>query len=288
VTTEASKVIGVAGVVSIDRRCRSIAAADPARPAVIGFGPRGGAGIVTWRELDQASAERACLLDTADRGSAAIIAFDAPSCPETVVRILACLRAGVTFLPLDPKAPPGERARLLESAGRRNQVCLWDGRQRPAARGATVRSPAVRSPAVRSPARPGFLLASGSSSGHPRLIARPGPAGYDAARIPNPLLRATGWVSGQRQLIVGPLHHAAPFTTCVEALLDGNTLLLQETFTPRAAVRIIDEHAVEWMELTPTHMQWMLMAIEREPPGLRSLRAIVHTAARCPDAVKRG
>jgi bile acid-coenzyme A ligase len=270
---------GTGRVMSIDRRSRSIAAASPSRPAVVVFAPRRKEHVVTWLELDRESAKRAHLLDRGLGSAGAIVAFDAPSCAETLIRILACLRSGVTFLPLDPKAPPGERARLLAAAAQRNQVWLWDGQQQIAPEGP---DPSL------DPRRASFLLASGSSSGRPRLIAVPAPACYDPARVPNPLLRATGWASGQRQLIVGPLYHAAPFTTCVEGLLDGNTLLLQETFTPREALHIIDEHAVEWMELTPTHMQWMLMAAERDRPDLGSLRAIVHTAARCPATVKQG
>jgi bile acid-coenzyme A ligase len=277
-------IIGAASVMSIDQRCRSIAAAGPDRPAIIGFDKRGSEDTVSWRELDRGSAARAALLGGQGQDPAgAVIAFDAPSCAETVFRILACLRAGIPFLPLDPRAPPDERARLLRAAAVGRQVWLWDGQTSPAAQAGP---PAGQAGSRARPAR--YLLASGSSSGRPRLIAHHGLAGYDSRRLPNPLLRATGWQGGQRQLIVGPLHHAAPLTICVEALLDGNTILLQETFSPRAAMRILDDYAVEWMALTPTHMQWMLMAVEGADPVLRSLRAIVHTAARCPGAVKRG
>jgi bile acid-coenzyme A ligase len=240
--------------------------------------------MLTWGELDRESADRARLIDHAGRpGPAdAVVAFGAPSQAESVIRILACLRARIPFLLLDPGAPAAERERLLRAAASTSPVRLWDGHTAP------VKPPGTGGPAARrAPGTPGYLLATGSSSGRPRLVAHPGPPGYDPARVPNPLLRATGWRSGQRQLVVGPLHHAAPLTTCLEALLDGNTLVLQETFNPRAAVNILDECAVEWMELTPTHMQWMLIALERENPELRSLHSIVHTAARCPEPVKR-
>jgi bile acid-coenzyme A ligase len=282
-------------VISVDQRCRSIAAATPHQPAVIGFGRRTGPTTLTWGELDRESADRARLLDHGGRpGPAdAVVTFGAPSQAETVIRILACLRARVPFLPLDPGAPAAERERLLRAAASTGPVRLWDGRTAPVAPSGsaparTAEPPGTGGPAAQhAPGTPGYLLATGSSSGRPRLIAHPGPPGYDPARVPNPLLRATGWQSGQRQLVVGPLHHAAPLTTCLEALLDGNTLVLQETFDPRAAVKILDEYAVEWMELTPTHMQWMLIALERENPELGSLRSIVHTAARCPGPVKR-
>jgi bile acid-coenzyme A ligase len=283
-------------VISIDERCQAIAAASRRRPAVIGFGKRGEEDALTWLELERESAARVGLLDRLGRD--AVVAFEAPNRVETVILLLACLRAGVPFIPLEPKVPPGERARLLQAVGTRHRVTTWDGRTPPSLSealppeaqplGAQPSGQPAGCVAETAPVKVGYFLASGSSSGRPRLIPHPGPPGYDSARIPNALLSATGWLSGQRQLIVGPLHHAAPFTTCVEALLDGNCVLLQETFNPRATVRILDDHAVEWLELTPTHMQWLLMAMEREEPALRSLRALVHTAARCPDAVKRG
>jgi bile acid-coenzyme A ligase len=268
--------------ISVDERCRSIAAGAPGQPAVIAFGSRAGPTTLTWADLDRESAQRARLLDRSGSGLAGtVVAFGAPSQAETVVRILACLRAGVPFLPLDPGAPAAERERLLQAAVGSGPVRLWDGLSRLAEQaepGGPVSQPG---------GKVGYLLATGSSSGRPRLVCHQGWAGYDPARVPNPLLRATGWRSGQRQLVVGPLHHAAPLTTTLEALLDGNTLVLQETFNPRAAMAILDDCAVEWMQLTPTHMQWMLIVFGQAGPALRSLRSVVHTAAHCPERVKR-
>jgi len=262
---------------SVDDRIRSIAAADPRRPAVIGVDDRDGEQVITWSRLERESAARAKLLP--GRHDRAVIALDAPNRVETVVRILACLRVSLPPLPLDPKAPPAERARLLQAAGATHTVYAWTERSGPTPAGASG-PPGAAAPA-------GYLLATGGSSGDPRVIAHPGPVSYDRKRVPNLLLTATGWRSGQRQLVVGPLHHAAPFTACLEGLLDANTIVLQEVFRPRSTVRIMAEHAVEWVQLTPTHMQWMTAALERENPVPPSLRAIVHTAAPCPETVKR-
>jgi bile acid-coenzyme A ligase len=255
---------------SVDDRIRSIAAACPQRPAVIGIDDRDREQVLTWSELERESAARAELLPRP-----AVIALDAPNRVETVVRILACLRANLPPFPLDPKAPPAERARLLAAAGATHVVRVWGESSEAGPEPASAAGPT------------GYLLASGGSSGSPRAIAHPGPVRYDRRRVPNPLLAATGWRTGQRQLIVGPLHHAAPFTACLEGVLDANTIVLQDVFRPRRTVRIMAEHAVEWVQLTPTHMQWMATAIEREEPIPTSLRAIVHTAAPCPEAVKR-
>jgi bile acid-coenzyme A ligase len=257
----------------VDHRIRSIAAASPRRPAIIAFDDRDREQAITWAGLEQESAARARLLPR--HRALAVIALDAPNRVETVVRILACLRAGLPPLPLDPKAPPAERARLLRVAGSGHLVHVWgeDGEPVP-----------VGEPPPEGGRPAGYLLATGGSSGSPRVIALPG---YDQRPVPNPLFAATGWRGGQRQLIVGPLHHAAPFSACVEGLLDANTLVLQNVFRPGGAVRIAAEHAVHWIQLTPTHMQWILLAIERETVTLPALRAVVHTAAPCPEAVKR-
>jgi bile acid-coenzyme A ligase len=275
---------------STDERIRSIAAAHPQRPAVIGFDDRDREEVLTWSGLERESADRAKLLPWG-RGPA-LIALDAPNRVETVIRILACLRSNLPPLPLDPKAPAAERARLLQAAGAAHVVHVWTECSPPTPTGQAGAEPG----AAAGPAEPqragaagpaGYLLATGGSSGVPRVIAHPGPVTYDRRRVPNPLLTATGWRSGQRQLIVGPLHHAAPFTACLEGLLDANTIVLQDVFRPRRTIRLMAEHAVEWVQLTPTHMQWMAMAIERESLIPPSLQAMVHTAAPCPETVKR-
>jgi bile acid-coenzyme A ligase len=264
---------------SVDDRIRAIAVAHPQRPAVIGFDDRDREQVLTWSGLEQESAARLKLLPR-QRGPA-LIALDAPNQVETVIRILACLRGGLPPLPLDPKAPPAERTRLLQAAGATHVVHVWTVSSQPRPAGEAEPEPGDAAGTA------GYLLASGGSSGDPRVIAHPGPVSYDRRRVPNPLLAATGWRSGQRQLIVGPLHHAAPFTACLEGLLDANTIVLQDVFRPRSTVRLMAEHAVEWVQLTPTHMQWMAMAIERESLVPPSLRAMVHTAAPCPETVKR-
>jgi bile acid-coenzyme A ligase len=268
---------------SVDDRIRSLAAECPQRPAVVAFDSRDHEQVITWSQLERESAARADLLP--GRHAAAVspvIAFDAPSSVESLIRIVACLRSSLPPLPLDPHVPRPERASLLEAASRQYPVRVWD--ESPPAAPKTQEDAASQ-----AGAKPplGFLLATGGSSGLPRLIAGPGPFRYDPRRIPNSLFKATGWRSGQRQLVVGPLHHSASFAACIQGILDANTILLHEVFRPRSTVRILAEHAVEWVQLTPVHMQWMLMAMQNGSVRLPSLRGIVHTAAPCPEAVKR-
>lgn len=268
--------------ISVDERIRFIAKTHPGRVAAFEFADSGAATAITWSELERKSAAGAELLPDAGTAAApAVIAFEASSTIETLTKVLACMRQGLPLLPLNPKAPPAEQNRLLRVASADYPVHLWNGATRPGPPAGAAQRTGAAHP------RPGYLLATGGSSGQPKLIAHPGPVDYDSGRVPNRLLAATGWQNGQRQLIVGALHHAAPFTTCLEALLDANTIFLQESFRPRDALRIMSEYDVEWTQLTPTHMQWMLLAMASGYPRLSALRAIVHTAAPCPASVKR-
>jgi bile acid-coenzyme A ligase len=138
----------------------------------------------------------------------------------------------------------------------------------------------------REPA-PAYLLATGGSSGKPKIAMRRDALGHDPARTPPMAIRQTGWRPGQRQLIVGPLYHAAPFTVFLDALLDRNTTVLQPFFAPQWTVSLAASHAIEWMQLTPTHMREILR-LRPDPASFASVRAVLHTAARCDADTKRG
>jgi bile acid-coenzyme A ligase len=201
----------------------------------------------------------------------------------TATAIAAALAAEVAVFPLNPATPPAEREALLNLVGRRfDHVHLLD------AHGTTP----VDLPA--RPARPpddgavAFLLATGGSGGVPKISARQGPLHHDSARTPSLVIRQTGWQPGQRQLIVGPLYHAAPFTVFVDALLDSNTIVLQPFFAPRWTVELAQRYAIEWLQLTPTHMREILLLADPQPASFESLRAVLHTAARCDADTKRG
>lgn len=105
--------------------------------------------------------------------------------------------------------------------------------------------------------------------------------------VPWPLRRKAGWRSGQRQLILGPLHHAAPFTTLLDGLLDANTTVLPPIFLPAWTVNLVERYAVEWIQLTPAHMRTILLLAEPEPVAFASVRTVLHTAAPCDSLTKR-
>jgi bile acid-coenzyme A ligase len=196
-------------VLSVRRRIADIARAEPDRTALVGFDTDLAEQVLSWREVadrvaDAADALRAAL-DRRTRSCAVVLAGNTL---PAAIGIAAALTAGVPVFPLNPGTPPAERDALLGLLGRRfAHAYLMDAQLRPQ----RIDLPAGQEPPVAASAV-AYLLATGASTGIPKISARPGPLRYDPVRTPSVVIRQTGWRTAQRQLIVGPLYHAAPFT----------------------------------------------------------------------------
>jgi len=282
-------------VLSVRRRIADIARAEPDRTALIGFDAHLCEQVLSWRDFadrvtDTADALRAALnrpgpaataLDPSTRSCAVV---QAGNTVPAAIGIAAALTAEVPVFPLNPATPTAERDALLRLLGRRfAHGYLIDAQLRPQ----RIDLPAGACGSGQS-GSVAYLLATGASTGIPKISARPGPLRYDPAWTPSLVIRQTGWRTAQRQLIVGPLYHAAPFTAFLDAMLDCNTVVLQTFFAPRWTAELMCRYAIEWLQLTPTHMREILRRPDLDPAGFPSLRAMLHTAARCDADTKRG
>ena len=290
---------------SVRRRIAGIARAEPDRTALVGFGTGLAEQVLSWREFagrvaDAAGALRAVL----DRSTRSCAVVPAGNTLPAAIGIAAALTAEVPVFPLNPATPPPERDALLRLLGRRfehgylmdaqlrpQRIDLPAGPGPPAGGSAAAEGPGQFSAAAEGPGQfsaVAYLLATGASTGIPKISARPGPLRYDPVRTPSVVIRQAGWRTGQRQLIVGPLYHAAPFTAFLDALLDSNTVVLQPFFAPQWTVELVRRYAIEWLQLTPAHMREILRLPDLDPAGFATLRAMLHTAARCDADTKRG
>lgn len=274
-------------VLSVRRRIAEIARAEPDRTALVGFDAHLAEQVLSWREFADRVADAADALHAAlDRSMRSCAVVPAGNTLPAAIGIAAALVAEVPVFPLNPATPPAERDALLRLLGRRfAHGYLMD---------AQLRSQRIDLPAAAEGEGPGqantvaYLLATGASTGIPKISARPGPLRYDPTWTPSLVIRQTGWRTAQRQLIVGPLYHAAPFTAFLDALLDSNTVVLQSSFAPRWTAELIRHYAIEWLQLTPTHMREILRLPDLDPADFGTLRALLHTAARCDADTKRG
>ncbi|MEU4767583.1 AMP-binding protein [Actinosynnema sp. NPDC023794] len=268
----------------VHRRIADIARAEPGRTALIGFDPDLAEQVLSWGELAESVADAVAALRAAlDPDVPSCVVVEAANTLAAATGIATALAAEVPVFPLNPATPAAERDVLFGLLGRRyGHVHLMDAGNRPGAAIVSATPPSTRDGAA------AYLLATGASTGVPKVSARPGPLRYDPARTPSLVIRQTGWRTGQRQLIVGPLYHAAPFTAFVDALLDLNTVVLQPFFAAQWTVDLVRQRRIEWVQLTPTHMREILMLADADPAAFDSLRALLHTAASCDADTKRG
>ncbi|ROP35013.1 AMP-binding protein [Saccharothrix texasensis] len=269
---------------TVHRRIADIARAEPGRTALIGFDTDLAEQTLSWGELaESVDGAVAALRAALDPDVPSCVVVEATNTLAAATGIAAALAAEVPVFPLNPATPAAERDVLFGLLGRRyGHVRLMDAGNRPGPAIVSAAPPSGRGGAA------AYLLATGASTGVPKVSARPGPLRYDPARTPSLVIRQTGWRTGQRQLIVGPLYHAAPFTAFVDALLDLNTVVLQPFFAAQWTVDLVRRQRIEWVQLTPTHMREILMLADADPAAFDSLRALLHTAASCDADTKRG
>jgi bile acid-coenzyme A ligase len=126
-------------------------------------------------------------------------------------------------------------------------------------------------------------IASGGSSGRPKMIVDLGPGAIDPdAPVLNLPREST-------VLNPGPLAHNAPFRFMSGALHRGNSVVSMPRFDAEGALRLIDKHSAAWVMLVPTMMNriWNLPAEVRSQYDLSSLQAVWHTAAPMPAWLKK-
>jgi bile acid-coenzyme A ligase len=270
----------------VRQRIAGIARIAPEETALVGFDTELAEQSLCWRELAEMTDDIVDYLRVLSDGrDTPCVVVEASNTVHSAVGIAAVLSAELPLFPLNPAAPPAEREGIFTFLGRRfGRVYVMDGHHR--LRMVDIVG-AADTPEPCEEVAPAYLLATGGSSGVPKISMHRDPLGYDPARTPPMAIRNTGWRTGQRQLIVGPLYHAAPFTVFLDALLDRNTTVLQPFFAPSWTIRLVADHAIEWMQLTPTHMREILR-LRPDRASFADISAVLHTAARCDVDTKRG
>jgi bile acid-coenzyme A ligase len=121
-------------------------------------------------------------------------------------------------------------------------------------------------------------LASGGSTGLPKLIIPKSPALY-SAETASPIFRARN-----AALVPGPLHHAAPFSACFQALLAGCKVVLMSRFDASLFLDLVERHRIDRVTLVPTMMQriWRLPEQERLARDVSSLEFVMSGGAPLP------
>jgi len=246
----------------------------------------GGEDSLTRAGLDTWSSRLAHRLLELGVQQGAFVAIVFPTCVEHFVATAAIHKLGACPMPVNVRMPATERDALLKLAG--PAVIFADA----ADLNSISRDDMTRldhypaTPPADDIPQPFKAVASGGSTGKPKLIVSPGAMAFPRAGHPfGPLLRLE---DNDMQYSPGPLYHNAPFLFSMVNLFQGGRVLINERFHARRALDLIEKHRPEVLNLVPTMMQRMLREPDLENRDLSSVRLLWHVAAPCPDWAKEG
>ncbi|MEU2880815.1 class I adenylate-forming enzyme family protein [Streptomyces sp. NPDC007070] len=272
--------------------------AHPTRTAVVDP-----AGAVTYAQLDAEVRHIAARLAESGLGARDIIAVRVPNGRRAVAAELAVAALGAVALPYPPghgsRGPASllgrsrARAVIVENASDAvPEVCLphleavfsWAEPTHPKGRSLAVPARTPFRPSPVDPEAPARILVSSGSEAEPKMVAYSHNA-IAGGRATYVRALACGDPGPMRNLVLVPLASSfgslgAPVT--VAAL--GGTLLVQDTYDPRQALRTLTEHRPTHVFAVPTMLR--RLAELPPPPGedLSGLRALVSSGAALPDA----
>jgi bile acid-coenzyme A ligase len=261
-----------------------LAAADPDRLAVTC-----GDESLTRRELDLRTNALARAYAEAGVTSGSFVTVGLPNGTEFAEAVVAVWKLGGIPQPISSRLPAAERRTILDlvrpaltvgvpEGEMGDRPCVPPGFTPPPGTSDAPLPPAV-APAWKAPT-------SGGSTGRPKVIVSQQPALLEQVA---PYASLVGMRSEGVQLCTGPLHHNGPFMFSMVGLLTGGHLVVMPRFDAETALRLVDQHRVDWMYAVPTmmHRIWRLPAAVRTRYDLSSLRTVVHMAAPCPIWLKR-
>jgi bile acid-coenzyme A ligase len=225
---------------------------------------------VTFGELDQRANRLARVYLDRGVGLGDLVTIALANSVDFYAATFAAWKVGATPQPLPHRLPEPEKAALLE-VGR--PALVVDATTIPLHDVPTA-APADPVPAVVGPSFK--ALASGGSTGRPKLIVARVPAEFD------PDVPAVQMQQGDVQLVPGPLYHNGPFSFSVFGLFVGSTLVVMERFDAAEALRLVEQHRVTWVFFVPTMMHRIWHLPDRESYDVSSLRMVFSTGAPWP------
>ncbi len=266
---------------TIPTQVSRLAAQDPEAPAVTCSGR-----TLTRQELDLSTNRLARAFAECGVGEGDYVTIVLPNSIEWVQAVLATWKLGATPTPLSARLPDAELEALLAL----RPQALIVGRTDPAGQTPSVPAGFTPDPALSDAGLPEAVspvwksMASGGSTGRPKLIEAGGNSRFPAA-AGYPL----GAQDGDVNLLSVPMSHNTGFTTFAVGLVQGHHLVLMPRFEPHEFLTLVTEHRVTFLATVPTIMQRLLPVYRANPDAfdLSSIRRFWHLAAVCPPAIKQ-
>jgi bile acid-coenzyme A ligase len=278
-------------VISFGRRMSRLAEIHPDKVAITFIPESGEDRLITWRELDRTALRLAHLFEERGVGEESTVVIGLKNCPEHYFSAHAAWKLGALVLPLSYRAPSVERDAVLDLA--RPALVVADlpasGARFPTLSAADLAAADAypESPLPDHVPDPGKAMGSGGATGRPKIIVTPGRFAWVPGSLSARLNGITGFRGGQTHLIAGPLYHNAPFIWGHFGLFEDQSLVVFERFDAARVVDAIERHRVNFGFFSPTMMQRIARLPDIKRRDLSSIESIFHSAAPCPEWVKR-
>jgi bile acid-coenzyme A ligase len=258
----------------------NLAAIDPGRPALTCEGE-----TLTRAQLESRSNRLARAYAKLGVGEGDFVTVALRNGIEFFEACWAVWKLGATPQPISWRLPRRERDQIIALV---NPALIVGADASPSGASAAVPAGFKPDTSLRSDALPATVapamkaIATGGSTGLPKLVVTTQRGEFDPD-LPGPL----GMEPHQVNLVAGPLYHNAPFASTTGAML-GQHLVVLRDFDAEKALEAIEAHRVNYVQLVPTMMHRMWRVIEANPTryDLRSLEAVWHLAAPCPEWLK--
>jgi amino acid adenylation domain-containing protein/thioester reductase-like protein len=263
----------------VHERFASQAARRPGAVAVIAAGTR-----LTYGELDSSANRLArCLLDLG-AGPETLIGVHAERGADAIRSLLAIMKAGSGYLPLDPSLPSARLARICADA---NPIAIltdrpvkdsFPGGTRVLALGelaAGLEHQPFTAPEVSlHPDHLCYAIHTSGSTGEPKAVA----VSHGSLACVITALRSSYRITARDRVVQLA---ALAFDTSLEQILvtlaSGATLLLPPagTIAPADLLRYLEHEQVTVIDLTPAYWHRLLAATEPDDARLRSVRLMI-------------
>lgn len=243
---------------------------------------------ITWAALRDRSLRAAHGLAARGVGDTSFVVIGLPNGIDHVASALGALRLGACVLPISPALPGAELEQLIALVREHAPTVVIGSDLGPTA----LSDPALPSTPIDDVvSAPGIAIASGGSTGRPKIVLNALPFCAPRDVVPG-LAGMVGLRHGQTQLISGPMYHTGPFGYAHLGLFHGHHLVVLRRFEAPLALAAIEDHGVQFAFMVPTMLSRLHRAVEeRESAGqhveLSSLEMLWSAAAPCPPWVLR-
>ena len=221
---------------------------------------------LTYAELDAHANQLARHLQSLGAGPGALVAVSVPRSVELIVALLAVLKAGAAYLPLDPDYPAARLAYMLQDA---TPVCAITDRagRLPQDTGTPLvvldgldvsAYPPVNPARALTPAHPAYVIYTSGSTGRPKGVVVPHRAIDNRLRW---MQHAYGLTAGDRVLQKTPSSFDVSVWAFFWPLREGAALVVAEPGghkDPAYLARLIREQAVTTCHFVPSMLQVFL------------------------------